>query len=72
MTSSSIRVVRIVEVCNKTGLSKSAICYKLDTKNRRHDPDFPKPFRLSNTGRAIGWLESEIDEYIAKQAANHI
>ncbi|WP_434968545.1 helix-turn-helix transcriptional regulator [Neisseria musculi] len=32
----------------------------------------PHPFKLANSGKAIGWLESEIDDYIAKQSANRI
>lgn len=69
---SPFRVIRISKVCDKTGLSKSAIWYKLDPKNPRFDPDMPKPFKLSANGRSVGWLESEIDAYIEKRAAVHL
>jgi len=33
---------------------------------------FPKPFRLIPGGRAVGWLESQIDQWISerKSASN--
>lgn len=30
---------------------------------------FPKRFRLNPNGRAVAWLESEVDEWIAARAA---
>ncbi|HFC8518475.1 TPA: helix-turn-helix transcriptional regulator [Neisseria weaveri] len=65
-------ILRQNEVIKRLGISSSTLWYRLDPKNRRHDPDMPRPFKLSGSGNAIGWLESEIDEYIAKQAANRI
>ncbi|MFS6937336.1 helix-turn-helix transcriptional regulator [Neisseria animaloris] len=65
-------ILRQHEVTKRLGISSSTLWYRLDPKNRRHDPDMPRPFKLSGSGNAIGWLESEIDEYIAKQAANRI
>ncbi|OSI34570.1 helix-turn-helix transcriptional regulator [Neisseria dumasiana] len=65
-------ILRQNEVTKRLGISSSTLWYRLDPKNRRHDPDMPRPFKLSGSGNAIGWLESEIDDYIAKQAANRI
>ena len=42
---------------------------KLNPNDRRHDDTFPRPIRLS--ARAIGWLESEIDVWIATRAENN-
>ena len=69
MQSQSKRIIRIKQVCEKTGRSASATWYAIDPKNPRHDPTFPKPFKLSDKGRAVGWIESEIDAWIEKRAA---
>jgi prophage regulatory protein len=61
----SLRVLRIPEVCAKTGLSKSEV-YKL-----HRDPTFPKKIQL--TPGAVGYIEAEVDAWIlSKQVgANH-
>ncbi len=65
-------ILRQREVTKRLGISSSTLWYRLDPKNRRYDPDMPRPFKLSDGGTAIGWLESEIADYIAKQAAKRI
>jgi predicted DNA-binding transcriptional regulator AlpA len=50
------RILRIEAVQEKLGLRK----WMLD--QWRRDPRFPKPVRLSK--RAIGFLESEIDDFL--------
>ena len=52
MTDQISRVLRVAEVCARTGLCRD---------------DFPAPIQLSPG--AIGWLEHEIDEWIARRAA---
>lgn len=54
----SERIIRLREVIEKTGLSKSSI-YRLaaDTNS-----DFPAAVRLSQA--AVGWRESEVDAWI--------
>ena len=52
-------ILRLSAVKNKTGLSRAAI-YKRIAEN-----NFPKQISLG--GRAIGWLEQEIDEWIINQ-----
>lgn len=54
----SNRLIRLREVMDKTGLSKSTI-YRL-----AGDPssDFPEAMRL--TPATVGWKESEIDAWI--------
>lgn len=58
-------ILRQQEVTKRLGISSSTLWYRLDPKNRRHDPDMPRPFKLSGSGNAIGWLESEIDDTIS-------
>jgi prophage regulatory protein len=49
--------VRMPEVLSRTGLSRSHI-YKLQSSGL-----FPKSISLCG-GRAVGWLDSEIDEWM--------
>lgn len=61
MTASApARILRKPEVMARTGLSKSTI-YQL-VKSRR----LKAPIKLG--ARAVGWLESDIEEFIADRA----
>jgi len=50
------KIIRLPEVLNKTGLSRSSVYLKIKTG------DFPSSFPLGM--RARGWLDSEIDGWI--------
>lgn len=52
-------ILRLPTVKTRTGLSRSTIY------NRMKEGDFPKPIRLGP--RAVGWLENEVDAWIAEQ-----
>ena len=52
----SSKVLRLTEVCNRTGLSKSSIYKKME------EFDFPQSIALG--ARAVGWLEEEIEQWI--------
>ena len=52
-------ILRLPDVMTRTGLSRSSI-YKRVNQDR-----FPKSISLG--GRAIGWIEAEIDEWINEQ-----
>jgi prophage regulatory protein len=54
----SENILRLPAVLSKTGL-KRATFYKLD--------NFPKPIRLSE--RTVGWIESEINQWLADRMA---
>lgn len=58
-------LIRLPEVRKRTGLSRSTIYDKLDTKSPRYDPTFPKQRNLG-TG-SVGWVESEIDAWLASR-----
>lgn len=49
-------VLRLPDVKRRTGLSRSTIYLRI-SKN-----DFPKPISLG--GRAVGWIEADIDSWI--------
>ncbi len=49
------RILKIGEVTAMTGLSKASVYGRAD---------FPKPIKLSNSGRSSGWLASEVSAWI--------
>ena len=57
----TIQFLRWPEVHKRIGISKS-YAYALQAKGL-----FPKPIKLIEGGRAAGYIESEIDEYIASR-----
>jgi prophage regulatory protein len=52
------RILRMTHVADRVGLSKSSIFALIA------DGKFPRPFPLTPNGRAVGWLECDIDDYI--------
>ena len=50
---------------SKTGFQPSTI-YELISKGK-----FPAPFKLVPVGRAAGWFESTVNEWLADQANDH-
>lgn len=63
-----IRILRRTQVEGRTGLSRSSIYAKLRHNPKRpgdYDPTFPKP--ISVGAKAVGWIEAEIDAWLAAQ-----
>ena len=56
------RIIRMKDLPSKTGFQPSTI-YELISKGK-----FPAPFKLILGGRAAGWFETTIDDWMAKQA----
>ena len=54
-----VRFLRLPEVLARTGLSRSTIYVRLEQGL------FPRPVSLG--GRAVGWIESEVDEWIRQR-----
>lgn len=55
------KILRRKEVCNCVGLSYTSV-FRLERTGR-----FPSRIRLSPMGRSVGWLESEIFQWIAER-----
>jgi prophage regulatory protein len=53
------RILRLPNVLDRTGLSRSTVYLRV-TEGR-----FPKPVSLG--ARAVGWIETEVEEWIARQ-----
>ncbi len=62
--SSSNNIIRLPQTIQKTGLSRSTI-YNLLSRG-----EFPQKIQLSV--RSIGFLESEIDDWIEAKAADRV
>ncbi len=52
-------ILRLSAVKNTTGLSRSTIYLRIA------EGSFPKPVSLG--GRAVGWLEAEIQDWLARR-----
>lgn len=55
-------ILRLPAVKQRTGLSRSTIYLRIS------EDSFPKPVSLG--GRAVGWIESEIDSWLEQQIEN--
>ena len=64
------RVLRIKEVCERTGLSRSGIYDRLNPESKYYQPDFPKRFKLGV--HSVGWDSAEIERWIAERKENGI
>ena len=53
------KILRLPTVKGRTGLARSTIYLRIS------EGCFPKPISLG--GRAVGWIETEIDEWLEKQ-----
>ena len=56
------RIVRLAQLMEHLGLSRSTVYLRLNPKSKYHDPKFPKPIRLG--AKAVGWLMADICAYI--------
>ncbi|WP_295389888.1 AlpA family transcriptional regulator [uncultured Thiodictyon sp.] len=63
-----LKIIRRPAVEDRTGLSRSTIYGKLRQNPKRpaeFDPTFPRPVSISK--KAVGWVESEVDAWLAEQ-----
>ena len=60
-TRKQVRFLRLPEVLARTGLSRSTIYVRLDQGR------FPRPVSLG--ARGVGWIESEVDEWMRARIA---
>jgi prophage regulatory protein len=67
--SAPARILRCRQVLDRVGVSKATLYAKLRLNPARpssFDPSFPRPLKIG--AKATGWLESEIEAWIAAQA----
>ncbi|KAG8150271.1 hypothetical protein BFF94_028365 [Burkholderia catarinensis] len=58
-----MRILRMKQMSERMGLSRATLYVLMST-----DPTFPAKINL--TARTVGWLESEVDAWIASRAAS--
>lgn len=56
-----VRILRLPEVCRRTGLSRAMI-YRLQAARR-----FPQSVRI--TAYAVGWIEEEVNAWLVQRIA---
>lgn len=64
----ALTILRRKQVEARTGLSRSTIYAKLRRNPKRpsdYDPTFPKPVAVG--AKAVGWIEAEIEAWLAAQ-----
>lgn len=60
MQNTSHKIERVPDVKTRTGLSRATVYRLMD------EGQFPKPIKLG--ARAVGWLSTDIDKWIAARA----
>lgn len=58
-----MRLIRLKEVMDQTALSRSAVYRKMN------EGSFPQSVSLGD--RAVAWVESEVQDWIAQRIAHH-
>lgn len=66
-TFSAPVILRVPQVQRKIGLGRSSLYSMLNPGSPHHDATFPRPIRIS--ARAVGWLDSEISDWITKRSS---
>lgn len=67
MSLSTVKILRIRDICQKIGIGRSTVYDWINPKSPRYDASFPKRLRLGK--QSVGWLESEIDNWILQRNA---
>ena len=67
---SKSRVMRLSEVMATTGLSRSAIYLKGDSRSRYFDAQFPPRFKLGE--RSVGWSATEVMSWVTSKMESRV
>ncbi|WP_422156520.1 AlpA family phage regulatory protein [Vreelandella titanicae] len=62
---SPITVLRMKQLVQKIGLSRSFVYEKINPESPHYDDTFPMPFKLGKS--AVGWYESEVDQWLLQR-----
>ncbi|MCS0540275.1 AlpA family phage regulatory protein [Aeromonas veronii] len=57
------RIVRLKELTQLIGLSRSTVYDRINIKSKRFDPSFPRPIKLGVA--SVGWSLNEVMAWIA-------
>ncbi len=62
MEPTAVKILRIPALVKKLGIGRSTVYDWISPKSDHYDPTFP--LRIKIGVKAVGWLESEVDEWI--------
>lgn len=62
------RVLRLKQVLDRVGLSRSTIYDRMNPASPRYDSSFPKPIKIGSS--AVGWLESSVSKWIESKLSD--
>lgn len=61
-------LLRLPDVLHRTGLSRSTVYLKINSKSKYFDASFPRPVPLSSGIRGgVAWPLSEIEQWISSR-----
>jgi prophage regulatory protein len=55
-------MLRLKQVVERIGLSRSTVYSKLDSQSAQYDPSFPKQISVGNG--AVRWIEAEVNAWL--------
>lgn len=61
-----MKFTRPNDLYDSKGIARGTAYAKLNPNSPQYDPTFPIPVRIGP--RSVGWIESEIDDWIERQA----
>lgn len=67
LSNTMIQMINIKDVINQTGLSRSTIYEMMNPKSNYYDASFPKQVNL--TVNRVGWVATEVNEWIESKIA---
>jgi len=62
------KMLRMKQLIEYTGLSRSTLYDIMDVKSKRYDPTFPRAIKL--TEATVCWLESEVNAWLESKINN--
>lgn len=66
LAPAALRILRRRDLEGLLRLSRTTIYDRINPQSPRYDAAFPKPIRLGS-GAAVGWIESEVIEWLQRQ-----
>jgi Predicted transcriptional regulator len=68
MPKTTDRIIRLPELSEMIGLSRSTIYDKLNINSKRYDSDFPQAIKLGLS--AVGWRQSAVNKWLENRSKN--
>lgn len=65
MSTNEFKVLRIRQVCELTGLSRSSLYAKMSRNCKQYDSTFPNSFKIG--AAAVGWSQISIVNWIKEK-----